>query len=153
HLPAPAVHRRTQRCARTQFRAQADPLWQNGFSGWGARREWTAGPDRVRKSSWALAALIAASVALGMTPGAREARAAAVTVQVREADGKPLAGAVVQLGSDEVKPPAAGAPQTIDQKNEAFVPDMLIVPQGGAVVFRNSDLPRHQIYSFSAAKR
>jgi plastocyanin len=128
-------------------------LWQNDFSGFIARGEWKSGPDRVRKSSWALAALIAALTALGTTPGGGSAHAAAVTVEIKDSDGKPVPGAVVSLWSEEVKPPAPGPNQTIDQKNETFVPDVLVVPLGGAVVFRNSDLPRHQIYSFSPAKR
>jgi plastocyanin len=107
----------------------------------------------VRKSSRTWAALIAAMVALGVLAAGPVSHAATITVEVRDADGKPVAGAVVSLYSEEVKPPAPGPSQTIDQKNETFVPDVLVVPVGGAVVFRNSDLPRHQIYSFSAAKR
>ena len=106
----------------------------------------------MRRFSRASAALIAATLALGSIPGGL-ARAAAITVEIKDGDGKPVAGAVVSLASDELKGPAPGPNQTIDQKNETFVPDLLVVPVGGAVVFRNSDLPRHQIYSFSPAKR
>ena len=41
----------------------------------------------------------------------------------------------------------------LDQKNRTFVPHILPIQTGTAVTFPNSDNVRHQVYSFSAAKR
>ena len=79
--------------------------------------------------------------------------ASALSVTVIDARGVPLAGAVVTAE------PAAGAPKAVpgqkaimDQRNLAFVPDVLVVQTGTAVDFPNSDQVRHQVYSFSDAK-
>jgi plastocyanin len=50
-------------------------------------------------------------------------------------------------------PAAAGKPVVLDQIDEEFVPDVLVVPTGGQVVFKNSDTTRHHIYSFRHPKR
>jgi hypothetical protein len=41
----------------------------------------------------------------------------------------------------------------LDQKNRMFVPHILPIQTGTAVTFPNSDNVRHQVYSFSPAKR
>ena len=41
----------------------------------------------------------------------------------------------------------------MDQVDERFVPEMLVVRAGTAVSFPNSDQVRHHVYSFSEAKR
>ncbi|HKU12793.1 MAG TPA: methylamine utilization protein [Steroidobacteraceae bacterium] len=53
-------------------------------------------------------------------------------------------------------PPARGplAPAAVmDQVGKAFVPGVLVVQTGTAVIFPNSDTVAHQVYSFSPAKR
>lgn len=81
--------------------------------------------------------------------------AAELSVTVQAPNGTPVEGAVV------IAEPAAAAARTraapgtkavMDQHNLAFVPDVLIVQQGTAVDFPNSDQVRHQVYSFSGAK-
>ena len=79
--------------------------------------------------------------------------ASALSVTVVNASGVPLTGAVV------IAEPAAGAPKAppgqkaiMDQRDLAFVPDVLVVQTGTAVDFPNSDQVRHQVYSFSDAK-
>ncbi|MBJ6121542.1 methylamine utilization protein [Sphingomonas mollis] len=88
---------------------------------------------------------------LSMLPAA--ALAAPVTIDVRGANGQPLADAVVMV---EV----AGGPRavphgsyTMEQKAIAFQPHVLIVPVGAAVSFPNRDPVRHHVYSFSKAKK
>jgi plastocyanin len=78
----------------------------------------------------------------------------ALSVTVADASGAPLAGAVV------IAEPSAGAPKpqpgqkaVMDQRNLEFVPDVLVVQTGTAVDFPNSDQVRHQVYSFSEAKK
>ncbi|MBI3514439.1 MAG: methylamine utilization protein [Proteobacteria bacterium] len=80
--------------------------------------------------------------------------AADLVVQVTDADGRPVADAVVTLAPEGVA--AAGTPMPrrneVDQRNETFVPYVQIVPRGGEVAFKNSDLTRHHVYSFSPAR-
>ena len=83
------------------------------------------------------------------------AGAARVDVQVRGADGRPVADAVVTIDSPHH---AAGPvrfpwPYAMKQQNIAFVPHVLIVPVGASVSFPNLDKVRHHVYSFSKAKK
>ncbi|MDE2250773.1 MAG: methylamine utilization protein [Gammaproteobacteria bacterium] len=79
--------------------------------------------------------------------------AAALSVTVLGADGRPVEGAVVLAEPVAPAPrPAAGLRATMDQRNLMFVPDVLVVQTGTAVDFPNSDQVRHQVYSFSSAK-
>ncbi len=80
--------------------------------------------------------------------------AATVQVQVQDAGGAPLAGAVVFLDSPEATraaKPLAGA--EMGQQGKAFVPDMLVVTRGTSVHFPNRDTVRHHVYSFSPIKK
>ncbi len=81
------------------------------------------------------------------------AAAASLSVTVRDAEGRPLPGAVVTLDSDAARAaarPLAGA--AIVQKDRRFVPDVTVVTAGTAVSFPNEDTVRHHVYSFSPAK-
>jgi len=96
------------------------------------------------------AGVIASTLLLGL---AQRVCAAELPVTILQADGRPLAGAVV------VAEPAVAAPRprtplqaTMDQRDLSFVPDVLVVRTGTAVEFPNSDKVRHQVYSFSGAK-
>jgi plastocyanin len=77
---------------------------------------------------------------------------AALRVEVRN-NGEPVEAAVVTL--TPVGRSAAVTPinAVMDQVGSAFTPRVLIVPKGSRVRFPNSDTIRHQVYSFSAAKR
>ena len=86
--------------------------------------------------------------------GSAAARAADVTVEVRNAQGKPVPDAVATLY------PAQGAhsgpihfdwPMEMVQRNLQFHPFVLIVPAGAVVAFPNRDDVRHHVYSFSPA--
>ena len=78
------------------------------------------------------------------------ALAAVVEVTVRAGDA-PLADAVVSLHAGQA--PASSAAAVMDQRDSAFVPGVLVVQAGTTVSFPNSDTVRHQVYSFSPAKR
>jgi len=72
---------------------------------------------------------------------------------VAKPDGRPLEGAVVMLhGPPGSKSPAPAA-FVVDQINQAFTPDLVVIPVGSTVTFPNSDKVSHQVYSFSPAKR
>lgn len=80
------------------------------------------------------------------------ASAATLEVAAYQADGRPVADAVVTLQGP------ADAPQGVlkadmDQRDQRFAPHVLAVHTGTQVRFPNSDNIRHQVYSFSAAKR
>jgi plastocyanin len=96
-------------------------------------------------------ACVLAMLALG--GAAAIAQAASLAVTVTRPGGEPVASAVIQLHG----PPAlnAPAPETavVDQVNQAFTPDLTIMPVGSSVTFPNSDKVSHQVYSFSPARR
>lgn len=86
---------------------------------------------------------------------AAPAAAAPVTISVVGPDGKPLAGAVVQVESPRA-PPAASVltgPYTVAQQNISFQPHVVVVPVGASVSFPNRDRVRHHVYSFSKSKK
>src|SRR5690349_18244737 len=79
--------------------------------------------------------------------------AAELPVTVLTAEGRPLPGVVVVAEPASPAPrPRAPSQVTMDQRELAFVPDVLVVRTGTAVEFPNSDKVRHQVYSFSGAK-
>jgi plastocyanin len=85
---------------------------------------------------------------------ASAAVAAPLDLRVVGVDGKGYAGTVVVLRStDFARPVAKPVEAQIDQASRQFVPHVLIVPTGSKISFPNSDAVRHQVYSFSPAKR
>jgi plastocyanin len=79
--------------------------------------------------------------------------AAALSVSVTDASGKPLADAVVmlepQVGSVAVKP----MPDVeISQRQRQFRPKVTLITTGTRVTFPNFDTVRHHVYSFSPIK-
>jgi plastocyanin len=83
------------------------------------------------------------------------AQAATVEVQVRTANGAPVADAVVMIDSPRAPAGPIHFPwaYVIAQETIAFNPHVLIVPVGTTVAFPNRDQVRHHVYSFSPAKR
>jgi plastocyanin len=81
------------------------------------------------------------------------ARAAAVTIDVRGPDGKPLADSVVMIEVAGTRPAAPRGPYVMEQKSIAFQPHVLVVPVGASVSFPNRDPVRHHVYSFSKARK
>ncbi|AKF50142.1 hypothetical protein PsyrH_06650 [Pseudomonas syringae pv. syringae HS191] len=83
---------------------------------------------------------------------AASASASTFTAQVMDKEGKPLADAVVTLkGPPDPSPVALKA--SMDQRDQEFAPHVLAIHTGTQVKFPNSDNIRHQVYSFSPAKR
>jgi plastocyanin len=80
------------------------------------------------------------------------ARAATITVDVRDTRGAGVADAVVYAVPEGRELPLAKKTAIMDQKNRTFVPHILPIQTGTAVRFPNSDDIRHQVYSFSSAK-
>ena len=80
------------------------------------------------------------------------AAAATLEVVMQQADGSPVADAVVTL-QGPVGAPAGPLKADMDQRGQRFAPHVLAVHTGTQVRFPNSDNIRHQVYSFSSAKR
>ncbi|UFH48197.1 methylamine utilization protein [Pseudomonas sp. KNUC1026] len=80
------------------------------------------------------------------------AHAASFQAHVQEADGTPVKDAVISLKGPGGKAPGP-AQAIMDQRAKAYLPHVLAVHTGTAVSFPNSDNIRHQVYSFSPAKR
>ncbi|KTC04506.1 methylamine utilization protein [Pseudomonas syringae] len=95
--------------------------------------------------------LISALVAGLWMALAATASAATFTAQLFDKQGQPLAAAVVTLKG----PPGSAVALTaaMDQREQEFAPHVLAVHVGTEVKFPNSDNIRHQVYSFSQAKR
>lgn len=81
------------------------------------------------------------------------ARAATISVTVRDARGGAVSDAVVYAVPEGRELPLAKKTAIMDQKNRMFVPHVLPVQTGTSVRFPNSDDIRHQVYSFSSAKQ
>lgn len=102
----------------------------------GARRHWQRLPV-IAACAW---------LALG--------NAQAGTLQVTiTSQGKPATDAVVSLHSPAAVAATRAGRAVIDQRDIQFVPRVTVVPVGTTVRFPNSDNVRHQVYSFSPAKR
>ncbi|KTC19472.1 hypothetical protein AO391_09105 [Pseudomonas marginalis ICMP 9505] len=80
------------------------------------------------------------------------AAAATLEVTVHQADGTSVGDAVVTL-QGPIGAPAGTLKADMDQRGQQFAPHVLAVHTGTQVRFPNSDNIRHQVYSFSAAKR
>lgn len=89
-----------------------------------------------------------------LTFAAVRAAAGDLTVQIDDGHGQPAGDAVVTLRSDNAQHAEARAPETkvVDQRDETFIPYVEIFRPGDSVVFRNSDMTRHHVYSFAPAK-
>lgn len=99
--------------------------------------------------AWIFHSLLRTALLLAV---AGPASAATLEVLAQQVDGQPVADAVVTLHG------SAQAPQGVlkadmDQRGQRFAPHVLAVHTGTQVRFPNSDNIRHQVYSFSAAKR
>jgi plastocyanin len=105
---------------------------------------------RLRARGARLAALaLAAAALLALASGSI---AATLTVTVVRHGGKPLPGAVVMVRSlDGAAKPALPIRAVMDQLDQMFTPDLLVIPVGSTVEFPNSDKTRHEVYSFSPA--
>ena len=83
------------------------------------------------------------------------AQVAQIDATVIDQQGTPVADAVVvAVPSDpNVRLPAKPRDDVVDQVDKQFVPRVQAVAVGTAVTFPNNDHVRHQVYSFSPAKR
>ncbi|MET0919068.1 MAG: methylamine utilization protein [Burkholderiales bacterium] len=78
-----------------------------------------------------------------------------ITATVTDQQGKPLADAVVVAVplDGNLRLPVKPRDDTVDQVDKQFVPKVMAIAVGTSVFFPNNDNVRHQVYSFSPAKR
>lgn len=82
------------------------------------------------------------------------ARAGDLTVLLIDQRGAPVADAVVSVAiAGAASPSHFAQPLRMSQRDMQFSPFVLAVPVGADVSFSNEDKVRHQIFSFSPAKR
>jgi plastocyanin len=100
-----------------------------------------------------LARWLVALIALGATTA--QAQNAEIAATVTDDRGKAVADAVViAVPTDgNLRLPARPREDVMDQVDKEFLPKVQAVLVGTAVTFPNHDSVRHQVYSFSPAKR
>jgi plastocyanin len=76
----------------------------------------------------------------------------AFEVKLVDQQGKPVMNAYVAVPQGVIEKPSE-QPAVMDQVDVAFVPHVLAIDQGQAVIFPNSDNIRHHVYSFSQPKK
>jgi plastocyanin len=97
----------------------------------------------------------AAAMGIAMLIDAGTAAPAVLYASVKDQHGKPVADAVVSATPLDAKnaPHTKPPPVVIDQVDKQFVAYVTAVYVGSKVRFPNNDNIRHQVYSFSEAKR
>jgi plastocyanin len=83
------------------------------------------------------------------------AQTAEIAARVADENGRPVADAVVvAVPSDgNLRPPSRPREGVVDQVDKEFTPKVTAILVGTSVSFPNNDNVRHQVYSFSPAKR
>lgn len=81
------------------------------------------------------------------------AGAAQVSINVKDAEGKPLKDVVAALVPSVPVDYATVPTAVMDQREKMFVPRVLAIRVNTQVRFPNSDDIRHHVYSFSPAKK
>ncbi|HYM36667.1 MAG TPA: hypothetical protein VET48_14805 [Steroidobacteraceae bacterium] len=100
---------------------------------------------------------IAVSIMLMLAAGV--CNAADVQATILDASDKPIVGAVFIVKATNASAMSRESSQSnhataiMDQMNKEFVPEVLVIRTGTAVLFPNSDSVAHQVYSFSTTKR
>jgi plastocyanin len=99
--------------------------------------------------------MLAATAGLALLFGGARGSAAELLILVKDHHGKSVADAVVTATPVDPKVALRAKPQTVavDQVDKQFVPYVKAVFVGSKVRFPNSDNIRHQVYSFSPAKK
>jgi plastocyanin len=92
---------------------------------------------------------------LSLASAAALAQTAEIAAHVVDEQGRPVADAVVvAVPSDgSLRLPARPREGVVDQVDKEFTPKVTAILVGTSVSFPNNDNVRHQVYSFSPAKR
>lgn len=94
-----------------------------------------------------------AAILAGLAFWSLAAGAVRIDVQVQDAAGKPLEGAVAYVESAAARAAAKPMAQAeVAQADKQFTPRVSVVTTGSQVTFPNRDKVRHHVFSFSQAK-
>jgi len=95
------------------------------------------------------------SLVLATIANVAQAQTAELAASVVDDQGRPLADAVVVAvpADGSLRLPARPRDGVVDQVNKEFTPKVTAIVVGTPVTFPNNDNVRHQVYSFSPAKR
>ncbi len=94
-----------------------------------------------------------AAIVASMALWTLAASAARIDIQVQDAAGKPLEGAVAYVESAAARAAAKPMPNVeVAQAEKQFTPRVSVVTTGSLVSFPNRDKVRHHVFSFSKAK-
>ncbi len=110
-------------------------------------------PNTGASASSTVRAVRAAILWAGLGVMAHAAMAVPLSVKVTSPDGKAMAEAVVGVLVRGQRSAATDAAVQIVQRDRQFQPAVTAVQTGTSVQFPNLDTVRHQVYSFSPAKR
>jgi plastocyanin len=102
--------------------------------------------EHASRARHGILALLGAMIACGTL------HAGQLEVSVTDGDAR-LADAVVSLHSAAAARAVKPGSAVVDQRDTQFVPRVSVIPAGSRIRFPNSDNVRHQVYSFSPAKR
>jgi plastocyanin len=99
--------------------------------------------------------LLAPVMGVAFAVSLAHAQTGEIAASVTDQQGRPVADAVlVAVPVDgNIRSPQRPYDGSIDQVDKEFVPRVTIVLAGASVTFPNHDAVRHQVYSFSPAKR
>src|ERR1700692_1391245 len=99
--------------------------------------------------------LLAPVLGLIFAAGPAHAQTAEIAATVTDQQGRPVVDAVLVAVpvNGNMRLPQRARDGSIDQVDKEFLPRVTIVPVGASVTFPNHDDVRHQVYSFSPAKR
>jgi plastocyanin len=99
--------------------------------------------------------LLAGVLGLVLAAGPAHAQTAEIAATITDQQGRPVVDAVLVAVPVDGNPHSRERPRagSIEQVDKEFLPRVTVVPVGASVRFPNHDDVRHQVYSFSPAKR
>ena len=99
--------------------------------------------------------LLAPALGLAFAASLAHAQTAEIAATVTDQQGRPVADAVlIAVPVDgNLRSPQRPREGSVDQVDKEFFPRVTVVQLGASVTFPNHDDVRHQVYSFSSAKR
>lgn len=96
--------------------------------------------------------LLIVSIGLATLTQALTARAESISLKIVDQQQQAVSSAVIEVLSSPESFGQIDSINVIDQIDKMFVPEQIVIQQGQAVDFPNSDNIRHHVYSFSEAK-
>ena len=116
-------------------------------------REFAALPAPASHEAARLARIVQGIAIASLSAQCGIAHGADLRARVVDQNGKPVEDAVVSVRSLAAAAQARPRDEVVDQVDKEFVPHVKPIVVGSRVHFPNNDNVRHEVYSFSPAKR